>query len=397
MNIIHKLGWFNPRISFTLSSSLVCRNPYPYYKKLRRHAPVHYFKEDEYWAVSRYRDVIEVLKNPAIFSSVEVGSFEETLAGSDPPQHTKMRKALSRSLSPQRFDSLEKSIRQITNGLIDAVVAKGHLEVVSDLAMPLPYTIMSELLGIDPEPIDMYKRWTAATVSPGEVALDAKEKARIDHSFEEFRSFFEVHVERCLEMPGNSILHELLSGKNAGEGITTAQAVDIGMLLLVAGNETTTNLIANSVLSLHPQTMRVVWDNPQMIPAFIEEVLCYEPPVQFLFRQTGREVEIDGVGIPAGARVLALLASANRDEQQFPDPDSFSVTRNPTKHLSFGFGSHFCLGAHLARMEARILLETMVERFREIKAIRPLEEVEMLDTLQLRRPKRLELVFESRS
>ena len=397
MSVLHRLSWPSRRISFALSSPRVCRDPYPYYKKLRRHAPVHYFKRDEYWTVSRYRDVVEVLQNPSVFSSVEVGSFEGTLTGCDPPQHTKMHNVLSRSLSRQRFDSLEEWIRQITHGLIDAVVAKGHLEVVSDLAVPLPYTVMSKLLGIDPEPIDMYKSWTAATILAGKVALGTEEKARIDQSLEDFRSFFQVHVDRCLEEPGPGVLRELLSGRNAGEGITSAQAVDIGMLLLIAGNETTTNLIGNAMLSLHPQTMRLIWDNPQLIPAFIEEVLRYEPPIQFLRRRTRREVEVAGVGIPAGAQVLALLASANRDEQQFPDPDSFSVTRNPTKHLSFGFGSHFCLGAHLARMEARILLETMVVRFREIKAMRPLGEVETLDTPQLRGPRHLELVFETRS
>jgi cytochrome P450 len=376
-------------IDYRPFSPAVVADPYPWYERLRAESPIHHDAYDDLWVISRYDDVLHVLRDPATFSSAAgmgdllVGGylgrrrapeFVLDLAGmrlliaSDPPDHTVLRRLVSKAFTPREIMALEPRIRALTEAMVDDLIDAGDAaDLVTQLAYPLPVIVIAELLGIPGERRDDFKRWSDDLVGALSGTWDP---SRGQFSgLEMFMYFSEVVAERTRN-PGDDLISLLVSrGRDGEAALDPMEIVLFCALLLIAGNETTTNLIGNGAQALfdHPDQARRLRDDPSLVPAAVEEALRYDAPVQALFRATTAAVRIGDVEIPEHARVMVLFASANRDEAHFPTADRFVVDRAPNDHLGFGSGIHLCIGAPLARLEARIVAETMLRRVRRLE------------------------------
>lgn len=375
--------------------------PYPSYAELRAGPPAQHLERYDLWVVSRYESVAEVLRNPATFSSASgmsellggrllVRAVDATgghsrgnpepgmasvlgvdnlsalriLIATDPPDHTRLRRLVARPFSPRAIAAMEARVRTICEGLVDDLViaaARGQADLVRDVAYPLPVIVISEMLGIPTERRDDFKRWSDDAVGALSGTIDVRGARR---SFGEMIEFFVQIVEERRARPSNDLISELISEDEDGQTLTAAEILLFCVLLLIAGNETTTNLISNGAWALfhHPAQAAHLKREPRLIASAVEEVLRYDTPVQWLMRATTRPTELGGCEMPEGARVLVLFGSANRDERRYAQPDAFLVDRNPSDHLGFGAGIHFCLGAGLARLEARVVASTLLAR-----------------------------------
>ena len=369
-------------------------DPYAVYAELREHAPAPE-PNLNFWPISRYDDVSFVLKNAALFSSAAMGvgavggqsGGTRSIISSDPPDHTQLRGLVNRAFTPRMVAEMEPRIREITRELLARVAPSGRMDIVDDLAMPLPVTIIAEILGVEASRRDDFKRWSNATIGNSAGPL-SEDRAR---DIAEFQQFFAEVVEVRRRAPQDDMVSALVRAEGADATLTTDEIISFAMLLLIAGNETTTNLIGNAMLALteHPDELRKVVDDPSLIPSMIEEALRYDSPVQFLFRQATEDVDVGGAIIPKGSAVVPIYASGNRDDRKYTDAARFDVTRNPQGHLAFGQGIHFCLGAPLARLEARVAFEELL-RLRNIERT---GEAERIESLFLRGLQHLPLSF----
>lgn len=372
--------------SSRLSWPEVNQDPHGHYRELRSAAPVHLFPEQGFWAVSRYRDVVSVLKRPDLFSSSVMAAFDSCLLGADPPAHTRFRRIVSGIFSSKRLAALEGQVRAIVRELLGSVKKNEPMELIARLASPLPLRVIMELLGADADRAEDLKRWCTALVATDEKRMTAADLG-------ELATYLEQLVEQCQSQPARGVLSDLLVSPRE-ERLTPTEALSFARLLLVAGSETTTHLIGNAVLALlrNPDQMRKVRANPHLVSSAIVEVLRYASPVQLVYRAALQDIELGGVRVPAGARIAALLAAANRDPEQFPKPDRFLVLRNSGHHLGFGIGPHSCLGAQIACLEARIVLEELFSLLGTLRASQPLDSVDFTRSIQIRGPRRLSLV-----
>jgi cytochrome P450 len=265
--------------------------------------------------------------------------------------------------------------------------------LVADLAIPLPVTIIAEILGVDPAQKDDFKRWSDWIVMDFMGQITEEMRPEVERDMDAFMAYFEVAVGERRAQPRDDLISALIRAETEEQALTADEVLAFIVLLLVAGNETTTNLIGNAVRALldHPEQLERMQRDPSLVPNAIEEALRYDPPVQFLLRRAARDVEIAGAVIPENALVMVSFASANRDERKFADPDRFDVTRDAQGHLAFGHGIHFCLGAPLARLEARIALEEILARLPNLRRLD--DTLELVDSPFLRGPRRLPLTF----
>jgi cytochrome P450 len=410
-------------------------DPYPAYAELRRHAPVSQVEKTGAFAVSRYEDVAFVLRHPELFSSsamqtVMSSSFTpgpsatgmgisgtdvvrlaeilnslpisipeilsaRSLIAADPPVHGPMRSLVNRGFTPRRISELEARIRAIARASLDALGGKNEFDLVSEFSVPLPVTVIAELLGVEPERSVDFKRWSDCLVAVATGGAGALRPETALQGFSELSTYLMGVVEERRRHPQGDLISTLIRAEDGEAGLSPIEVVMFTVLLLVAGNETTTNLLGNTLLALmaHPDQLAGVQRDPGRIPALVEEALRYDGPIQFLFRQATQDVELAGVKIPAGATVMPLLGSANRDDANFAHADRFDVSRNTQGHLAFGLGIHFCLGASLARLEARVALEELLGRFTRFEPAEP--RVEYIDSYLVRGPKRLPLRVEA--
>ena len=350
----------------------VIDNPYPYYTYLRTHAPVYWIEPLRAWALSRYADVDFALRNPQIFPSS--GFTDQTLGDlnptpetpwildMNPPDHTRLRKLVNKGFLPRLIRNLEPRVREITRQLIAALRSRTEGDLVTALSGPLPTTVIAEMLGVEAELLDDFKRWSDDVVLGTSRPTDEAVRTRVRQSGAALRGYFARLIERRRTDPGEDVITALVRAEEEHDMLSAAEVLGLAVLLLLAGNETTTNLLGNAVRALlnHPAELAKVRADRSLVPSLVEEVLRYDPPVQLIPRRTAREVELAGGRVPAGATVFLLLAAANRDERKFPEPDRFDVTRNPQDHVAFGYGIHYCLGAPLARLEGRIALESLL-------------------------------------
>jgi len=394
---------------------LVREDPYPSYATLRREAPVYQVPGLGIWAVSRYADVVRVLRSPERFSSAAMAAAVRkpadlapedgqrqapdptalSIIGADPPGHTRLRSIVSRAFTPRRIADLEPRVREIARDLLARFVPRGECDLVADYAVPLPVGVIAELLGIDRERQSDFKRWSDASMravfdSPGH-----EEGEQIGQALVEMNDYVEQTIAARRSRPADDLIGTLLRAESCEGALTVDEVRLFVFTLLVAGNVTTTHLIANAMLALmaHPSELAKVTRTPALVPGLVEEALRYDAPVQFTLRTATQDVELAGVTIPQGALVAPLSGSANRDEQVFPDADRFDVTRNPKDQLAFGHGIHFCLGAALARLEARVAFGELLPRIRD--PIRQDELVSWTNVLTLRGPTALRLRFEA--
>jgi len=361
-------------------------DPFPQYERMREAAPVFHDEQSGSWHVFRYDDVQRVLSEHARFSSrmggddpSETGQlFASSLITTDPPRHRQLRSLVTQAFTPKAVDALAPRISELTDELLDGIAPQGTADLIQALAYPLPVIVISELMGIPATDRDRFKQWSDVIVSQTRTGA-----ANEDHHATnmEMTGYFLELIEQRRSRPGNDLISNLLAAEIDGQKLNVEELLGFCALLLVAGNETTTNLIGNAVLCFTevPGTIERIVNEPSLLPQAIEEVLRFRSPVQSMYRVTVAETTLGGVEIPAGAPLVAWIGSANRDERQFERPARFDIDRDQIRHLAFGHGIHFCLGAPLARLEARIALEATLTRLPGL-AIAPGAHLERMDS-----------------
>jgi cytochrome P450 len=321
-----------------------------------------------------------------------------TLLTNDPPAHARYRGLVNKAFSARRVALLEPSVRAIAETLVDGFAGDGEVELVSQFAVPLPLTVIADALGVPREDMPAFKRWSDDSVAPLGGMISHERELECARSIVEFQRYFEAKLEERRQAPRDDLLSDLLSARLDGvEPLNTAELLSIIQQLLVAGNETTTNMIASGVLLLlsHPDQRAAVHADPSLVANTVEETLRLESPVQGLFRSAKADTEIGGVPVPAGARLVLMYASGNRDEAAFAEAESFDVCRdNAREHLAFGQGVHYCLGAPLARLEGVIALQTLLTRLPNLRLAPARNDFTHTPSFILRGLKALHLAFD---
>jgi cytochrome P450 family 109 len=346
-------------------------SPYDWYKKMRKNSPISFDPERNCWDVFCYEDVQIVLQNYKQFSSKRNGLFQ-TLLDLDPPTHRRYRNIVSQAFTPRAIQELAPRITALTHELLASIQGKFEIDIVEDFAYPLPVIVIAEMLGVPSQDRDMFKEWSniivsgTQTLSPDEMnELFAKQgKAMFD-----LQTYFQQIVLKRQLDPNNDIISTLINAEVDGEKLSMEELLSFCFLLLVAGNETTTNLITNTMLTLfeHPEILNKLYKDNSLIPAAIEEALRYRSPVHSMNRFVIEDMNVKGMELKKGQEVMAWIGSANRDETVFDKPDVFDINRSPNNYLSFGAGVHFCLGSQLAKLEAKICITEMIKSLPNMK------------------------------
>jgi cytochrome P450 len=362
-------------------------DPYAVYRQLREEAPVYWSEIMQVWVLTRYNDVLSVLRDQSRFSSDRrlatnqfVQQLEEfrqasgpvgrtpTMLSLDPPAHTRMRNLVNKAFTPRVVERIRPHIHEIADELIDALPEPGRIDVVTDLAIPLPVIVIAEVLGVPREDRTRFKAWSsdiagtlAGPFQPQDV-LDRAQKSSL-----ELADYFREQIDLRRREPREDLLSALVQAEEQGDLLSEDELLATCVLLLVAGNETTTNLIGNGMLALlqNPDQRRELQADPALIPAAVEEMLRYDGPAQMTSRIATEDMELRGQQVEKGQVLLAILGAANHDPEQFADADSFDVRRQNNRHLAFGYGIHYCIGAPLALAEAQVAFETLLRRFPE--------------------------------
>lgn len=347
-------------------------DPFPHYAHMQASSPVAYDSERRFWQVYRYKDVQAVMGDHAAFSSrlYEGDPSDQSLFALDPPRHTQQRKKIARAFNAQTIASLDAGIRAIAHALIDPVIETGRVDLIADFAAPLPITVIAGLVGAPAQDSALFKRWSEITVLFAEATIRGCDpEPYMIEARREFNRYMEALVEDRKRAPRGDLVSSLVAADEEGEGLSTAEVVGICRSFMVAGHETTTHLIGNAIWTLleHPQSLVRLLAQPELVPAAIEEVLRYRSPSQFSGRMARSDIQFGGHTIRGGERVIFFNGAANRDPAVFPEPGRFDIARAPNRHLSFGHGIHTCVGALLARTEARIALEILLERLGDMR------------------------------
>ena len=363
-------------------------NPYPAYAALRAEDPVHFSAAIQAWVLTAYDDCERVLRDAETFSSSSYTASGQlatalqqqrrefplgevpTVLNSDPPVHTRLRTLLNRAFTPRAIEGLRAHIEEIAASLLAGADRAGRrFDAVTGFAQPLPIIVIAELLGVPPGDRDQLKEWSTAIANTTNVlntegALEAARQATV-----ELIAYMDEVVAQRRAAPGADIMTALVQAEEGGERLSHDELLAFSILLLLAGHETTTNLIGNGLLALaeHPEQAARLRADPDLLPSAVEEFLRYDSSVQGAVRFARQTAEVGGRTIEQGSTLLLLVGAANRDPAQFPDPDTLDVARSPNRHLAFGRGIHFCLGAPLARLEGDIAFGALLERFPELR------------------------------
>lgn len=387
-------------------------DPYPRYRVLRERDPIHRSFAAGGWILSRYSDVVAVLRDPA-FSSDErhwrryrvvrarnarlglpdpYESERASMLRVDPPDHTRLRNLISKAFTPRAVERMRPRVEAILKELLAPFGTSGRFELVRDLASPLPVTVIAEMLGVPTEDRERFRHWSDEVIrslgdsTPEDLVCSVR-------AMEELGEYLVEIAEMRRRDPRPDLLSALVAAEEAGDKLSPGELATMGVLLLVAGNETTTNLIANGTLALlrNPDQLERLRREPELVPNAVEELLRYDSPVQLTSRLVREDLELRGHRFRRGEQLVLLLGAANRDPEAFPDPDRLDVARENVRHLSFGHGIHFCLGAQLARLEGALALRALLARFPNLAL--GSEPVEWRPNTVLRGPKALELSY----
>ena len=364
-----------------ITSARFKADPFPFYESLRRDhpvAPIVLPNHTPAWLISRYDDVVAALKDPRLVKNRRnvPGSRKAGLAwtpkifepltrnmlDSDPPDHTRLRSLVHKAFTPRVVERMHERIEAVANALVDDMTPGQHVDLIERYALPIPTTIIAELIGVPTSDRHRFHRWSSAIVS---ITLSAWSTIRAIPHLRAFLRYIRSLVEARRISPKDDFLSTLVAVEESGERLSTDELVAMVFLLLIAGHETTVNLIGNGILTLlqHPDQMAQLRATPTGIDNAVEELLRYAGPLDMATERFAREdITLADVTIPRDAVVYAVLASANRDERQFSDPETLDLTRQPNRHVAFGQGIHFCLGAPLARLEGQIAIRTLLRR-----------------------------------
>jgi cytochrome P450 len=360
-------------------SDEVRRNPYPWYEQVRSASPVLRDPDSDTWMLFDYASVRRAMDDHESFSSRVThpgGRAPEWLVFLDPPRHTQLRAIVGRAFTPRAIAALEPRIRELSRELLDRAAQRGEVDLVAEYSGPLPAMVIAEMMGIPLADRPRFMRWSQAIVNLGYAIMGGEEGARAAREYvavrEEMTSYLMALIGERRLSPRDDLLTRLVQGEVDGEGLSDADILGFFQLLLSAATETTTNLIDNAVISFaeNPDQLARLRESPGLMASAIEEVVRYRSPGQIMFRQSTRDVTLHGQTIPANRFVLVMIGSANRDAAQFASPDRFDIGRNPNPHIAFGHGIHFCLGAALARLEAKVALSDLLLGPVELELVR---------------------------
>ncbi|GCE21767.1 cytochrome P450 family protein [Dictyobacter kobayashii] len=377
------------------------RNPYAFYAHLREQAPLTYITGFPGvaggWITTSYEDAIAILKDPRFTKDVQklfrledrpaTSTSEENTAIKqiiawrrdmltvDPPDHTRLRGLVSKAFTPRMIEQLRPRIQQITDELLDTVQERGAMDLIADFAFPLPITVISEMLGIPTADRQQFRNWTQALITSGEGSQQREGAAT---AMESFAHYIKTLLVEKRAHPGSDLVSDLIQAEESGDTLNENELISTIFLLIVAGHETTVNLIGTGTLALlqHPAQLRLLQQDATLIPSAVEELLRYTAPVSLSSpRWALEDIPMHGQVIRQGEMVLLSLIAANTDPQQFNEPDELEITRQVNRHLAFGKGIHVCLGAPLARLEGQIAFATLLRR---LPALHLAEEPEQL-------------------
>ena len=398
----------------------IAEDPFAYDALLREQAPVHRTALG-FFVVTRYALCVEALRDPELFSSRFGAAFAaaagavspagaegagsgagppvaptDTLLTNDPPSHTRFRKLVNKAFSPRRVEQLDAYVSEVAREIVDGFAGRERIEAVRELAVPLPLTVIADQLGVPRADMDDFKKWSDASVAPLGGMISPEEQRECARLVAELQRYLAARADERRAAPRDDLLSDLVHASVDGvSSLTTAEVVSIAQQFLVAGNETTTHLIAAALRFLlqHPAELAKLRRRPELLANAVEEALRCETPVQGMWRVATRDTELGGTKLPAGSFLMLRYAAANRDPAVFRDPERFDVEReNAREHLSFGTGIHFCLGAALARKEAQVALAQMLERFPKL-ALAPGNDCRHHPSMLLRGLVRLELLL----
>ncbi len=346
-------------------------DPYDAYAWLRQHAPVWWDAANGFWVVTRHEDVSYISTRSDLFCSSQ--GYRPNVPGDpslislDPPRHTEVRRLINKGFTPRMVAQLEPHVRDIVGRTIDGIARAGHCDFVADVAMPLPMLVIAELLGYPQEDWQRLQHWSDdMNIGDSSHPLD-----KVIQAYEEFCAYHRPIAERKEASPGDDLISKLIFGEINGERLDADDVLRTALLLLVGGNETTRNTVAGAMLALmeHPAERARLIDHPERLPVAIEEFLRWVTPIMNFRRTATRDLELRGTTIKEGDQVIMIHSAANRDERAFANPDVFDVGRGQNPHLAFGVGTHFCLGANLARLEIRVMFEELLRRLPDMRLV----------------------------
>ncbi len=405
--------------------------PYPHFDKLREEQPVVYAPEIESYMVTRYGDIVAISRRPDVFSSImptgpvlarqQMETLQLLLAedadlatklgrqrggtrvllSADPPDHGRQRRLVNRAFTPPKVKALEPRIREVANQLVDAFAARGSAELVHEYGVLLPLTIIAECLGVADDDLPIFKRWSddfVAAIGNHNMSKDQLRSLLLSQS--EFFVYFGQKIAERQAEPRADLITDVVQAELDGQPLSTEEMLAMFNQFLVAGNETTTKLIASSVRILleRPELLQRLRDDPTLIPGFVEEALRLEAPVQGLWRMALEDTEVGGVPIPKGSHLMLVYAAGNRDERLFADAETPDPCRtNSMRHLAFGYGEHYCIGSALARAEGRIALEVLLARLDDLRPAGDLTELSYEHSYVLHGLQTLPVTFTARA
>ena len=371
-------------VAYNPLSARTAQDPYPAYAALRARAPVHRSRLLRAWVFTRHADVGAILRDHRRFrNDPRTGTLsprqlamlppphEFTLLFLDPPDHTRLRALVSKAFTPRAVSALEFRVRGILGALLDDIDDPSAFDLMEAVARPLPVIVMAEMLGVPAEDRARFAVWAAQRARLLEPTISRRERRAGGEASQSFDAYFRPIIEERRAAPGEDIVSALVRAQDEGEQLSERETLNMLRLLLSAGTETTANLIGNGILALvrNPDQLQRLRDDPGMIPAAVEELLRFDSPVQADFRRVLTDCEVNGFPLRKRDNVVLLLGAANRDPDVFENPDVLDFDRRQGRHLSFGGGIHHCLGAPLARMEGRIVLEMLLDRFKSMRLL----------------------------
>jgi cytochrome P450 len=366
----------------------VLANPYPLYHRLRAEDPVYWDVFLHAWVVTRYADVVRVFERfsadrtptPEQLAAIGMAALSpiaqvmvRQMLFLDPPAHTRVRSLAARAFTPRRVERLRAHIQEIVEDLLDGVAAAGSMDIIADLAYPLPAIVTAEMLGVPPTDRDQLKAWSEDFAEVlGNFQHNPDRVSRLLRSLDDMTAYFRGAVRRDRDHPTEGLIHALATVEVEGDRLSEDEVIANTIVTMVGGQETTTNLIGNGVLSLlrHPDQLDKLRDDPSLTPSAVEELLRYESPSQHTARLAPEDMQLGGTLIRKRQAVIAVMGAANRDPARFPDPDWLDICRPDNRHVAFGWAGHFCFGAPLARIEGQIAFGTLLRRFPNLR-LRP--------------------------
>ena len=379
----------------------VQHDPYPYYDYLRVHEPVKHIPDLNAFAVSRNVDVRMLLLNHELFSSdplIQLAFGEgnpapeaQYMIACDPPDHTRLRTLVNKAFSRRMLDTQRPEIIAIVDDLLDVAADLGEFDFVEQIASPLPVQIVGQIMGIETSMRATFRRWSNNVTAGGNAETLTEElRTQIHQDRDDFRQYFVDRIAEARRNPRDDLISALVEAEEEGDQLSADEVLAMCVLLLIAGNETTTSLLGNAIVALRefPDQERLVRDDRSLVPKLTEEVLRQNSPIQILFRRATADTEIAGVPIPKDSIVMPIYGSANRDETIFRNPEILDVTRPDLRqHMAFGWGIHMCVGRALALLEGDLAMNHLFDRFTKIELLKP--EIEWCDAFYLRSPKEL--------